>query len=82
LETQGAVLDKIKIVKTKVKVDTKTSTKDKTTSYKTTKTQISTNNFKGFDMNIFSKTVHTELKSSYIDVKAVQTIYKDLGYYK
>jgi hypothetical protein len=33
-------------------------------------------------MNIFNKTVHTDMKSSYSDVKKVQQIYKDLGYYK
>ena len=33
-------------------------------------------------MNIFNKTVHNELNSSVADVKTVQKIYKDLGYYK
>jgi len=33
-------------------------------------------------MSIFDKTVHNELNSSSSDVKKVQTIYKDLGYYK
>ncbi len=34
-----------------------------------------------FNMNIFDTTVHTEMWSSIEDIKTVQTIYTDLGYY-
>jgi len=67
LENKGAILDKLEIITTT-----------------TTKTIISEekNIVEWFDMSIFNKTVHNELNSSISDVKSVQKIYKDLGYYK
>jgi len=77
LENKGAILDKLVINKVN-------SQKINTTSKEVTsnKSNTTSNIVKGFDMNIFNKTVHNELNSSIWDVKAVQTIYKDLGYYK
>jgi hypothetical protein len=79
LENKGAVLDKLVIQKVDVKSNLKTTISKKVIS-KTTKKE--SNNVKGVDMSIFNKTVHNELNSSSTDVKLVQTIYKNLGYYK
>ena len=75
LENGWAVLDKLIISKNNNSTKNTISVSKKTTSKKS-------NTIKWFDMNIFNKTVHNELNSSSSDVKAVQKIYKDLGYYK
>ncbi|MDQ7022401.1 MAG: peptidoglycan DD-metalloendopeptidase family protein [Candidatus Gracilibacteria bacterium] len=77
LENGGAVLDKLQINKV-----SKTSTKKVVQKKVVENKKINNNIVKGFDMSIFEKTIHNELNSSTSDVKLVQTIYKDLGYYK
>jgi len=72
LETSGAILNDIVITKKPIK------NKKYTKKY----SNNNTNNYKWFDLNIFSKTVHSELNSSKNDIKSVQRIYKNLGYYK
>jgi murein DD-endopeptidase MepM/ murein hydrolase activator NlpD len=66
LENRWAILDKLVIHKNIVK-ENKHKYKNKT---------------KWFNLNIFTKTVHNEVWSSKYDIKIVQKIYKDLGYYK
>ena len=81
LESEGSVLDNIDIQVVNKKNFTKKSKKT-TTNKKYKNTSKSSNYLKWFDMNIFYKTVHTEMNSTSTDVKSVQKIYKDLGYYK
>ncbi|MCD5380456.1 peptidoglycan DD-metalloendopeptidase family protein, partial [Candidatus Gracilibacteria bacterium] len=81
LESEGELLDSIEIQatnNTKITTKTKQTTNDK----KYTNSLNNSNVLKGFDMSIFNKTVHTDMNSTSTDVKAVQKIYKDLGYYK
>ena len=79
LASKGAILDNITISKTtSKKVYTVKKNSKKSSKNISKKTSIVV----GFDMNIFEKTVHNELNSSKDDVKKVQKIYKDLGYYK
>lgn len=92
LESEWALLDDIDIQLGKTQtISTKTKQKSQTTSTKTTTKNKYTNSTKSttnsnilewFDMNIFNKTVHTEMNSTSADVKLVQKIYKDLWYYK
>lgn len=79
LENKWAILDKLQVNR-----QTNNSTKNTVKKeVKQNKTVINNGNLvKWFDMSIFEKTVHNELNSSSSDVKKVQKIYKDLGYYK
>lgn len=78
LENGWAVLDKLVISK-----NTKSNSKFVVFKKNFSKSvSVKSNIVKWFDMNIFNKTVHNELNSSSADVKKVQQIYKDLGYYK
>ncbi len=84
LEGEWAILDKIIIKKTGksnqtiVQSSSKFIVDDKNDNDHRENT---TETIEWFDMNIFNKTVHKEMWSSQEDIKTVQTIYSDLGYY-
>ncbi len=81
LESEWELLDNIEIQATNnTKITTKTT--QTTNDKKYTNSSNNSNELKWFDMNIFNKTVHTDMNSTSADIKTVQTIYKDLWYYK